>query len=131
MSDVQAQSTANRTMPEASDEGPSFLPPTDIYETDNAIVMFLDVPGADPEGLDVQLEKRVLSIFARSRPYEPPEGYAELYAEYETGNYRRAFTLSEEIDRDRIEASLKQGVLRLTLPKTAPSPAKKIPVRAN
>lgn len=129
MSEVQA--SAARQRPEASTEEPTFLPPADIFETDSAIIMLLDMPGADPEGLDVQLEKRVLSIFARSKAFTPPEGYAELYSEFETGNYRRAFTLSDEIDRDKIEASLKNGVLRLTLPKTAPSPAKKIAVKAS
>jgi HSP20 family molecular chaperone IbpA len=67
-------------------------------------------------------------VAARSKPFMP-EGYALLYAEYRDGNYERAFTLSEEIDRERIEATVKDGVLRLNLPKTTPSPAKKIAVK--
>ena len=129
MSDMQT--SLARQKPEASSDELTFLPPADIYETDTAIVMLLDMPGAEPGGLDVQLEKRVLSISARSKPFTPPDGYAELYAEFETGNFRRALTLPDEIDREKIEASLKHGVLRLTLPKTAPSPAKKIPVKAS
>lgn len=112
------------------DDLPTFLPPADIFDTDKAILMLLDVPGADPDGLDITLENRVLSVFARSQPFEP-EGYTPLYTEYQAGNYRRAFVLSDEVDREKIEAALKDGVLRLTLPKTTPSPAKKIPVRAD
>jgi HSP20 family protein len=111
------------------DDLPTFLPPADIYDTDKAILMLLDVPGAVPDGLDIMLEKRVLSVFARTTPFRP-EGYTPVYAEYQPGNYRRAFMLSDEVDRDKIEAALKDGVLRLTLPK-APSPAKKIPVKAD
>lgn len=118
-----AQSTAD------VDDLPTFLPLADIYDTDQAILMLLDVPGAVPDGLDITLEKRVLSVFARTKPFEP-EGYTPVYAEYQPGNYRRAFMLSDEVDRDKIEAALKDGVLHLTLPK-APSPAKKIPVKAD
>jgi HSP20 family protein len=131
---AQAQAvSARQQSPEPSadtDDLPTFLPPADIFATDQAIRMLLDVPGADPDGLDITLEKRVLSVFARSKPFEP-EGYMPMYAEYQTGNYRRAFVLSDEVDREKIEAALKDGVLRLTLPKTTPSPAKKIPVKAD
>jgi HSP20 family protein len=113
-----------------SDAGslPTFIPPADVFETDDALVMFVEIPGADPDGVDVTLEKRVLTVAARSKPFMP-EGYALLYAEYRDGNYERAFTLSEEIDRERIDAVVKDGVLKLTLPKTMPSPAKKIAVK--
>lgn len=110
-------------------EGPTFVPPTDIFETKDAIIMHLDVPGADPESLDVTLEKRDLSISARSTG-SAPEGYAAIHAEFRDGNYERAFTLSDQIDSERIDAVFKDGVLRLTLPKITPSPAKKITVKS-
>ncbi|HEX9464084.1 MAG TPA: Hsp20/alpha crystallin family protein [Alphaproteobacteria bacterium] len=99
---VSAQQQQQSPEPSAdTDDLPTFLPPADIFDTDQAIQMLLDVPGADPDGLDITLEKRVLSVFARSRPFEP-EGYMPLYAEYQTGNYRRAFVLSDEVDREKI-----------------------------
>jgi HSP20 family protein len=110
-------------------EAPSFIPPTDVFETKDAILMFLDMPGADPDTLNVTLEKQELTISARSTSTSP-EGYTLLIAEYEDGNYERAFTLSDHIDEERIEAVFKDGVLRLTLPKAHPGPAKKIQVKA-
>lgn len=113
---------------EAARPAPVFLPPADVLETEQAVFLFLELPGASPESLDVTLDNRVLSIVARSTPFQP-EGYALLYAEYETGNYERAFALSDDFDREKIEAVLRDGVLKLTLPKTTPSPARKIAVK--
>jgi HSP20 family molecular chaperone IbpA len=113
----------------AGGELPTFVPPTDIYEAKDSVTMLLDMPGADPNSLDVTLDKRVLTVSARSTP-TIPQGYALVHAEYRDGNYERAFTLSDQIDADQAQAAFRDGVLRLTLPKTSPAPAKKIPVRA-
>jgi HSP20 family protein len=109
---------------------PTFIPPTDIIETKDAVLMFLDMPGADPESLEVTLEKRQLSVSARATPSEP-KGYTLVHAEYRDGNYERRVIISDQVDGDGVEAEFKDGVLRLTLPKSSPSPAKKIPVKAN
>lgn len=121
---------SNGTVPaEATRTEPVFIPPTDIIETTSAVKMLLDMPGADPESLDVTLDNRVLRISARS-VFSAPEGYALVHAEYRDGTYERRFTVSEPIDTAKIEAVFKDGVLQLTLPKAAPSPAAKISVRA-
>jgi HSP20 family protein len=113
---------------EATDEAPVFAPPTDILETKDAVIMVLDMPGADTGTLSITLDNRVLNVSARSAP-SAPEGYTLVRAEYRDGNYERRFTLTEQIDRDRVDAVLKDGVLRLTLPKAVPSPAKTIEVK--
>jgi len=107
----------------------TLVPPTDIYETKDAVVMLLDMPGADPDSLDVTLEKRELTISVRSM-ISAPEGYTPVYVEYREGNYERAFTLSDQVDSARIDAMLKDGVLRLNLPKAASAQAKKIEVKS-
>jgi HSP20 family protein len=114
---------------EATRTEPVFIPPTDIIETTAGVQMVLDMPGADPDTLDVTLDNRVLRISARSVS-SAPEGFALAHAEYRDGSYERSFTVSEPIDTARIEAVLKDGVLRLTLPKAAPSPAARISVKA-
>ncbi len=74
-------------------------------------------------------EKNVLSI--RGYPnIEIPDGYSPAYAEYETGDYVRSFNLSDQIDQEHISATVNEGVLRLTLPKSAPAKAKTIEVKA-
>jgi HSP20 family protein len=122
--------TAASAAAEPVSEAPSFLPPTDILETKDALLVLLDMPGADPDSLNVSLDNRVLSVSAHSTSSAPPQGYALVHAEYRDGNYERVFTLSDQIDGDRIDALFKDGVLRLTLPKAASSPAKKITVKA-
>jgi HSP20 family molecular chaperone IbpA len=114
---------------ETVSDAPTFVPPTDILETKNEIVMLLDLPGTDPDSLSVTLEKRVLTLSARSTP-STPQGYTPVHTEYRDGNYERAFILSEDVDGDRIDATFKDGVLHLSLPKATPSPAKKITVKA-
>jgi HSP20 family protein len=114
---------------ESQSEAPTFAPPADIVETKDAVIMLLDMPGADPDSLDVALEKQELRVSARSASSAPP-GYTLMHAEYRDGNYERAFTLSEQVDGERVDAIFKDGVLRLTLPKAGASQARKIEVKA-
>jgi len=106
-----------------------FIPRVDICETKDAIVLLADMPGVDEKSIDITLEKNVLTLLGRVEP-EPYEGYRAAYLEYEAGDYERAFTLSDEIDRDRIDASVKNGALRLTLPKAEPVKLRKINVKS-
>jgi HSP20 family molecular chaperone IbpA len=75
------------------------------------------------------LEKGVLTLQGAVEP-EAPEGYSLAYAEYRVGDYVRRFSLSDEIDQEAIEATLKDGVLRLTLPKITEARTRKIAVKA-
>ena len=127
MAEQPTTSLAQRSAEHVSD-GPTFIPPTDIFETKDNIVMLLDMPGADPESLNVTLERRELGVAARST-ISPPQGYTAVHAEYRPGGYERSFNLPDEVDNERIDAVFKDGVLRLTLPK-AQMPAKKITVKA-
>jgi len=108
---------------------PVFLPPADIYETKDSIVVLAEMPGVPPEGVDLTLERRVLTIRGRSAAGEHA-GYQRVYSEYTNGDYERVFTLSENIDRDRIEARLKDGVLHLVLPKAETAKARRIELKA-
>jgi HSP20 family protein len=116
--------------PESTRTKPVFSPPTDIYETKDALCLVLEIPGVEPDDVNVTLDKRVLTIKGPSRSMMAREGYSLTHAEFRDGDYERAFTLSENIDSEGIEASVKDGVLRLTLPKVKPAPAKTISVKA-
>jgi HSP20 family protein len=80
--------------------------------------------------VDITLEKNVLSITAYIEPIRTGE-YDIAYAEYEEGDYQRSFRLSDEIDRDKIEASVSDGVLHLRLPKSKEAGTRKIAVKTN
>jgi HSP20 family molecular chaperone IbpA len=102
-------------------------PPVDIYETDAAYVLLADMPGVNPEGLDVTAERGELVIRGRTQaPATLPD-----YQEFELGTYQRMFVLTEDLDADRITATLREGVLRLEIPKSPKVQPKKIPVRAD
>ncbi len=100
-----------------------FIPRVDIYEANDAIVIVADMPGVDPTSVDITLERNVLSINGYVEP-SYPEGYSLAWAEYRIGDYQRSFTLSQEIDQEHIEATVKDGVLRLHLPKATPNTRK-------
>jgi HSP20 family molecular chaperone IbpA len=108
-----------------------YVPRVDIYETGNAIVILADMPGVDENSVDISLEKNVLSINGYVEPEKPPENYTLAFAEYEVGNYERSFTLSDEIDRENIEATVKDGLLRLDLAKAGPAKTRKITVKTS
>jgi HSP20 family molecular chaperone IbpA len=130
--DIQVQETEKQvaeTEAERTRDRPAFVPRADIYETDEAIYVVADMPGVDETSLDITLEKSVLTLSGVVEP-EAPEGYSLAYAEYRVGDYVRSFSLSDEIDQETIEATLKDGVLRLTLPKITEVVTKKIAVKA-
>ena len=106
-----------------------FVPRSDIYELEDQIVIVADVPGAVEESIQVTVEKNVLTINAFV-DQAAPEGYSLSFAEYEVGDYSRSFRLSNEIDREKIEATVRDGVLRLYLPKAGEVRARKISVKA-
>ena len=100
-------------------------PRVDIYETEKAFVLLADMPGVVPDGLDVAAEGDTLVIRGRvNPPATPPE-----YQEFELANYERVFVLTEDLQTDGITAVLKDGVLRLEIPKSPRLLPKKIPVR--
>ena len=106
-----------------------FVPRADIYEVDDQMVIVADVPGVDENSVEITLEKNILTINAFIEPVEM-EGFSPVFAEYEVGDYQRSFKLSNEIDRDKIQATIKDGVLRLYMPKAATAQARKISVKA-
>ncbi len=107
-----------------------FVPKVDIYETRDAIVIIADMPGVGTDSVEVTLEKNILTIKGSALAPTRTGSYTTVYAGYESGEYRRNFTLSNEVDREKIEATVKNGVLRLTLHKAEPLKARKISVKA-
>jgi HSP20 family protein len=105
-----------------------YVPKVDIIETGNAMVMHADMPGADEKSVEVLLEKNILTIRGSFVPQQFT-GRSIFYAEYDVGDYERSFTISDEVDRNRIEAVVKNGVLKLLLHKIPKVEAKKITVR--
>jgi len=114
---------------ERSRAGKAFIPRVDIYETDDAVNVIADMPGVDESAIDITLEKNVLSLYGYVDAAKP-DNYSLAFAEYEVGDYERKFTLSDEIDREKISATVKDGVLNILLPKAGPAKTRRIAVKA-
>jgi len=107
----------------------ALLPRVDVLEDKGGVSLIADIPGVPKDQLDIKLDGDTLVIDAAVRQ-DMPEGLQALYAEVRVPRYRRAFTLSGDLDSSRIEANLKDGVLTLRIPKQAHAQPKRIAVQA-
>ena len=105
------------------------LPSVDVFENSDGITLLADMPGVPRDGLDLKVEGDTLLIEGNAQP-RTPEGLEPVYAEVRVARYRRTFTLSRELDTARIDASLKDGVLTLRIPKNAQAQPRRIMVNA-
>jgi HSP20 family protein len=104
-------------------------PRIDLYEADEVIMLVVDLPGVKEEDIDITLENDRLTIYGTVED-RAPEGYRRVYSEFCYGDFKRSFVLSNEIDRDNIEASFDKGVLTLSLPKAETAKARKIALQS-
>lgn len=106
-----------------------FVPAVDIFETDKEITVLADMPGVKTDDLTIDLRENTLTLEGHVTPFEAAEEQ-DVLVEFEVGTYWRQFTISEVIDQSKIEANLKDGVLRLSLPKIGKAQPRKITVKA-
>jgi HSP20 family protein len=104
-----------------------YVPNTDIYETDEALTLAMEMPGVEKKDLDVRLENDVLHVEGRI-DFAKYQGLEPVYAEYNVGHFTRAFTLSNKIDQEGIRAELADGVLTLTLQKAKTAQPRRIEI---
>ena len=118
-----APSPAEQTRP-----GPVFTPAVDIFETEKEITLLADMPGVKASDLDIDLHENILSLNGEVNSPESNDE-VDVIREYRTGKYYRQFTLSQVIDQGKIDAELKDGVLRLRLPKVEAATPRRIAVK--
>jgi HSP20 family molecular chaperone IbpA len=105
-----------------------FIPRVDIVERNEEIVLTADMPGVSEKNVDITVDKNVLTITGKVEDARP-QGHALTLREYDVGDFQRVFTLPNQIDQEHIHASVRNGVLRLVLPKAQAAKAKKIEVK--
>ena len=106
----------------------AFLPTADIFETEEALAVVLEMPGVDRNNIDVNVDNSVLTIEGRI-DFNKYEGLQPVYSEYNIGPFRRSFRISSQVDQDKIKADMRDGVVTLTLPKAEQAKARRIEVR--
>lgn len=105
----------------------TYMPRFDIWETDNELLLYGDLPGVTPEDLDIRFENNELTLHGRVQPRH--EGVEFLYGEYGIGDFHRTFTIGEAIDTAKISAEMHHGVLTLHLPKSEKAKPRRIAVK--
>ena len=118
----EVETRQERTIPTRS-----FLPVTDIFESNEALTVVLEVPGVNNKSVEVRVENDVLTIEGQI-DFSKYESMQPVYTEYNIGNYTRTFELSSKIDQNRISAELKDGVMTVVLPKAEKAKPRKIAV---
>ena len=116
-------SPAEQTTP-----GLVFTPAVDIFETEKEITLLADMPGVKADNLSIDLRENTLTLSADVAPVEGSDE-EDLLIEYESGKYYRQFTIGELVNQEKIDAKLKEGVLRLSLPKVEKATPRKIAVK--
>jgi HSP20 family molecular chaperone IbpA len=106
----------------------AFLPTTDIFETDEALTMLLEMPGVDRENIEISVENGVLTVEGKIN-FSKYEGLQPVYSEYNIGPFRRSFRISSRIDQDKIRAEMQGGVITLVLPKAEEAKPRRIDVK--
>ena len=108
--------------------GQFYVPYTDVYETDEALTVLMEMPGVAREAVDITLENDTLRVEGKI-DFSKYQGMDPVYTEYNIGHYTRSFALSSKVDRDQISADLQDGVLTLTLPKAAEARPRRIQIK--
>jgi HSP20 family molecular chaperone IbpA len=116
-----------RTEAEPTRPGTLFMPAVDIFESEEEITLLADMPGVSGGRVNIDLQEGQLVISGEVEP-ETSDQEKYLTREYEVGRFHRHFSLSDRIDQDRITATMKDGVLRLILPKAEKAKPRKIEV---
>lgn len=122
------EKTAENKTTEAPQNEATLLPSVDVIEDATGIVLYADLPGVPKEGLHLQVEADALTIEGEMQ-LEMPEGMESTHAEVSLPRYRRVFTLSKELDTEKVSAEFDKGVLKLRIPKAAHAQPRKIEIR--
>jgi HSP20 family molecular chaperone IbpA len=126
--EMQAKDVQAKERNGADRERPSMYPAVDVVEDATGLTLWVDMPGVPKDAIELKLDGDSLSISGDIAALDTP-GLQPLYAEVRAGRYQRAFTLSRELETSRIEASCKNGVLQLRIPKAPDAQPRRIEVR--
>jgi HSP20 family molecular chaperone IbpA len=124
----QEEQAANVATVERTRGGRTYSPRFDIWETEDEIILYGDLPGVSPEKLDVRFENHELTIHGQVEARQADINF--LYGEYGIGDFYRTFSIGEAIDGAKISAELKDGVLTLHLPKSEAVKPRRIAVKS-
>lgn len=125
--ELAKQEQNDLTTVERTQGGPTYRPRIDIWESEDELVLYADLPGVAPDDLEIQFENRELRIHGTVKPRHQNTNFVD--GEYGIGDFYRTFTIGEAVDTEKISAELNDGVLALHLPKTEAVRPRRIEIR--
>jgi HSP20 family protein len=123
--DIEVSQGRGKTLA-TREENRYMVPPVDIYETDKALAVIVDLPGVSKDSVDIRVDQDILTIKGKVN-YAPPKDL--IRREFGLLDFFRQFQLSDEVDQEKISAESKNGVLKITLPKAEKAKPKQIKVK--
>ncbi|MFP4212755.1 MAG: Hsp20/alpha crystallin family protein [Desulfohalobiaceae bacterium] len=120
---------ANQVSKEQVRDLPQVSPAADIIQKDDSYYILMDMPGVNKDKLDISVDENVLTVQGKTE-YPQPEQERLIESEFGNAQYMRKFTLSDNVDKENIQANLKNGLLRLHLPKSPETKPKRIEIQA-
>lgn len=125
-----SENTTTRKQDKTAVGESALMPPVDVIEDANGITLYADMPGVAKDKLNLQVEADTLTIEGEVS-LEIPDGMESYHAEVSLPRYRRVFTLSKELDAEKVAAEFNQGVLKLRIPKAEHAQPRRIEVRVD
>ena len=108
--------------------GRAYSPDVDIYGSQDELALFVDLPGVEKGNVKIEVDETNTLVIRARNSYTEPDG--EKYTQYNIGNYYRAFQISDDYDKEKIDAKLENGLLEITVPKREEAKPKKIEIKA-
>lgn len=124
------ENASSQAQQQQREEQAALMPPVDVVENSTGIVLYADLPGVSKESLNLRVESDTLTIEG-DVGIATPEGMQASHAEVRLPRYRRVFSLSKELDVEKVSAELRNGVLKLSIPKAEHAQPRKIAIKVN
>ena len=122
------QEVSNTAAEQMNHSGPAYSPDVDIFASDEEVVFAVDLPGVNKGDVSIQVDETNTLIIRAKNSHTPREGAVLL--QYRIGDYYRAFQISDDYDKDKVHASLENGLLQISVPKKESAKPKKIQIKA-
>jgi HSP20 family molecular chaperone IbpA len=122
------QQVSSTAAEQVTQSGPAYRPDVDIYASDDEVIFAVDIPGVARGDVSIQVDETDTLVIKAKNSHTEPDG--AVYRQYGTGDYYRAFQISQDYDKDKISAKLENGLLEVAIPKKESAKPKRIEIKA-
>ncbi|MCU0609575.1 MAG: Hsp20/alpha crystallin family protein [Chitinispirillaceae bacterium] len=124
----EKQEVSNTAAEQITQSGTAYSPDVDIYASDDEVLFAVDIPGVGKGDVNIQVDETNTLVIKAKNTVREPEGVS--IRQYHVGDYYRAFQISDDYDKEKVNAILENGLLQITIPKKESAKPKKIEIKA-